>query len=137
MPPAIRGANSLLDGLPRLRAAALPFLRKTASVLSLARPVEGPLSAAMRNIVPIVRYVSRRRDTVAAWFSNTGDLGSSRDAVGYFARFFVSFEPGTALGVHGQFQNNSYTRPHDAANNQPYSGYPRLEPYQPKQRSEP
>jgi phospholipid/cholesterol/gamma-HCH transport system substrate-binding protein len=137
VPATVRSANSLLDGVPELRQVALPFLSETSGVLSLARPAEGPLSVAMRNLVPIVRFLSRRRDTIAAWFSNTGDLGSHRDSTGYFARFFVSFEPGSGFGTKGQFQNNSYTRPHDAAHNQPYSGYPRLMPYQPKQGGTP
>ena len=91
----------------------------------------GPLGAALRNLQPIGRFLSARRDTFAAWFANTGDLGSHHDDKGYFARFFLGFEPGTALGAPGDFQNNSYTRPHDAADNQPYRGYEELRPYDP------
>jgi phospholipid/cholesterol/gamma-HCH transport system substrate-binding protein len=137
VPSTVRSANALLDGIPELKRVALPFLSETRDVLGLARPAEGPLSVALRNVVPIVRFLSQRRDTIAAWFSNTGDLGSHRDATGYFARFFVSFEPGTGLGTKGQFRNNSYTQPQDAAHNQPYSGYQRLKPYQPKKEGTP
>jgi phospholipid/cholesterol/gamma-HCH transport system substrate-binding protein len=131
--PAVAGdADRLLAALPGLERVALPFLDRTATVLRMARPVVGPFGDALRNLQPIAKYLADRRDTFAAWFSNTGDLGSSRDAKGYFARFFVGFDPTTALGIPGgNFKNNSYTQPHDALDNQPYSGYPRLEPYDP------
>jgi hypothetical protein len=72
-----------------------------------------------------------RRDAFTSWFSNTADLGASRDAKGYFARFFIFIDPGTAFGYPGNFRNDAYTQPGDAANNGPYSGYPRLLPYTP------
>jgi phospholipid/cholesterol/gamma-HCH transport system substrate-binding protein len=131
VPPTVSSANSVLAGLPRLEPAATRFLGTAARVVRLIRPVDGPLGDALRNFYPIARFLSARRDTFAAWFSNTGDLGAGRDAKGHFARFFVGFEPGTATGTKGNFENNSYTRPHDAAHNRPYSGYPRLRPYNP------
>src|SRR5206468_12363724 len=130
--PAARSANPVLTGLEPFDRVALPFLKHTDHVLGLAAPAAGPLSAALRNLQPIVKYLSERRTAVAAWFTNTGDLGSSRDAKGYFARFFVGLEPGTAFGLPGAFQNNSYTPPNDALANHPYSGFPRLMPYDPE-----
>jgi ABC-type transporter Mla subunit MlaD len=131
VPGTVRGANRFLRAVPNLHGIVTRFLNGATTAIRLVRSVDGPLGDALRNVEPIARFVAVRRDTVAAWFSNTGDLGSSRDAKGFFARFFVGFEPGTAFGARGNFQNNSYTRPHDAAGNQPYSGYPRLQPYDP------
>jgi phospholipid/cholesterol/gamma-HCH transport system substrate-binding protein len=129
VPPAARSANAVLRGLPAFNRTALPFLDHTDRVLGLAAPAAEPLTAAFRNLQPIVKYLSDRRTAVAAWFTNTGDLGASSDSKGHFARFFVGFEPGTAFGLPGTFQNNAYTGPDDALANRPYSGFPRLMPY--------
>jgi phospholipid/cholesterol/gamma-HCH transport system substrate-binding protein len=131
VPPAARSANGVLAGLGAFNKAALPFLDHTDRVLGLAAPAAEPLSAALRNLQPIIKYLSDRRTSVAAWFTNTGDLGAGSDSKGHFARFFVGLEPGTAFGFPGTFQNNAYTGPNDAAANRPYSGYPRLMPYNP------
>jgi ABC-type transporter Mla subunit MlaD len=131
VPAATRSMDTLLAGLPAVRRQAGPALGAARTVLDLARSTAGPLGDAVRNVEPIARYLSARRRTVAAWFSNTGDLGSNRDAKGYFARFFVSFELGTAFGLPGNFENNAYTGPNDAASNRPDGGYPRLHGYDP------
>jgi ABC-type transporter Mla subunit MlaD len=129
--PVVGDADTVLAGVPRLYRQALPFLRQATAVMRLAQPVAGPLGAALRNLTPIATYLSARRSAFAAWFTNTGDLGSHRDAKGYFARFFVGFDPETSFGAPSSFQTNAYTGPNDAAANRPYSGYPRLEPYNP------
>ena len=129
VPPAARSANGVLAGLPTFNRTALPFLDHTDRVLGLAVPAAEPLSVALRNLQPIVKYLSDRRTSVAAWFTNTGDLGASSDSKGHFARFFVGLEPGAAFGLSGTVQNNSYTGPNDALANRPYSGFPRLMPY--------
>ena len=87
-------------------------------------------------VAAVAGFLSDRREAFASWFSNTGDLGSHRDAKGHFARFFLFAEPGTALGQPGNFQNNAYTQPGDALANQPYSGFPRLEPFDPETNQE-
>src|SRR3954447_12064502 len=132
VPPAARSANGVLGGLRSFNRTALPFLDHTDRVLDLAAPAAQPLSAGFRNLQPIVKYLSDRRTAVAAWFTNTGDLGASADSKGHFARFFVGLEPGTAFGLPGTFQNNAYTGPNDALSNRPYSGFPRLMPYNPE-----
>jgi ABC-type transporter Mla subunit MlaD len=132
VPSAARSANGVLRGLPAFNRTALPFLDHTDRVLGLAAPAAQPLSAAFRNLQPIVKYLSDRRTAVASWFTNTGDLGASSDSKGHFARFFVGLDPGTALGFPGAFQNNAYTGPNDALSNRPYSGFPRLMPYNPE-----
>jgi phospholipid/cholesterol/gamma-HCH transport system substrate-binding protein len=132
LPAAAGDADRLLARVPELERVATPFLADAEATLKLAAPVSGPLSDALRNAEPIAGFLSDRREAFAAWFSNTADLGSHRDAKGYFARFFVGFEPSTAFGLPGgNYRNNSYTGPGDAADPQPYSGYPRLEPYDP------
>ena len=131
VPPAARSANGVLAGLGTFNQTALPFLDHTDRVLNLAAPAAQPLSAALRNFQPIVKYLADRRTAVAAWFTNTGDLGASSDSKGHFARFFVGIDPGSAFGLPGTFQNNAYTGPDDALSNPPYSGFPRLMPYNP------
>jgi hypothetical protein len=134
LPPAAEDADRLLAGIPQLETVAAPFLRSTVTTLELAAPVAEPLSNALRNIEPVAGYLSDRKEAFAAWFSNTADLGSHRDAKGYFARFFVGFEPTTALGLPGgAYEENAYTGPGDALDPQAYSGYSRLEPYDPYQ----
>jgi phospholipid/cholesterol/gamma-HCH transport system substrate-binding protein len=131
VPPAARNANGVLAGLGTFNQTALPFLDHTDRVLKLAAPAAGPLSADLRNLQPIVKYLSDRHTAVASWFTNTGDLGASSDSKGHFARFFVGIEPGAAFGLPGTVQNNAYTAPNDALANRPFSGFPRLMPYNP------
>ena len=60
--------------------------------------------------------------------------GSHGDAKGNWARFFVTFDRSTLTGTPSDAPpGNSYTKPGDAAHNEPYQpgGYPRLEPYWP------
>jgi len=132
LPPIAGDVDHLLAAAPELERASGPFLTEVGAALEAARPATGPLQAALRNAEPVANYLSERKRPFAAWFSNTGDLGSSRDAKGYFARFFVGFEPGTGLGLPGgNYESNAYTGPDDALDPQPYSGYPRLLPYDP------
>jgi phospholipid/cholesterol/gamma-HCH transport system substrate-binding protein len=131
VPPAARSANGVLAGLGAFNQTALPFLDHTDRVLKLAAPAAGPLSADLRNLQPIVKYLSDRHTAVASWFTNTGDLGASSDSKGHFARFFVGLEPGAAFDLPGTVQNNAYTGPNDALANRAFSGFPRLMPYNP------
>jgi phospholipid/cholesterol/gamma-HCH transport system substrate-binding protein len=134
LPPIAEDADALLAGIPQLETVATPFLSSVTTTLKLAEPLTEPLTDALRNVEPVARYLSARKEAFAAWFSNTADLGSHRDAKGYFARFFVGFEPTTASGTPGgDYEVNSYTGPKDALDPQPYSGYERLEPYDPYQ----
>src|SRR5205823_3267830 len=80
--------------------------------------------------VTMARYLAPRSDTIAAWFANTADLGLHGDAKGSWARFFIFADPQSAVGARTTLGANSYTRPGDAADNQPYrpGDYPRLQP---------
>jgi virulence factor Mce-like protein len=131
LPPVTRAAAPAIDGLPAFNRAALPLLALARTILTLTQPVSLSLPPALRNLVTIAGFLAAHRREIAAWFSNTADLGSNRDSKGYFARFFLFIDPGTALGFHGNFQNNPYTQPGDAAHNQSYSGYPHLLAYTP------
>jgi hypothetical protein len=100
----------------------------------VALPAVERLSPALANAVPMLRYLGARRDTIAAWFSNTADLGAQGDAKGRWARFFIMLDPSTALGLpSGAPPGNAYTQPHDAKANAPYRAgdFPRLMPYAP------
>jgi hypothetical protein len=129
-----RDAEAILARSGALRAAALPFLSDVRPLLAAATPALGRLEPALANVIPIVRYFEPRWNTIAAWFTNTADLGSHGDAKGDWARFFLFLEPGSALGVPGTTPHNAYTKPDDAASNQPYRAgdYPRLQPYAPE-----
>ncbi|UJA21048.1 MCE family protein [Thermoleophilia bacterium SCSIO 60948] len=132
LPAVSADAERVLAAAPALERDGVPFLAAAAGTLGLAGGAGDPLADAMRNGQPIGRYLSDRRHAFAAWFSNTGDLGSHRDDKGYFARFFVGFDPNTATGAPGgRYDTNAYTGPRDAESPQPYSGYPRLEPFDP------
>jgi phospholipid/cholesterol/gamma-HCH transport system substrate-binding protein len=132
LPPVAHDANDVIARLPSFNAAVVPFLATAQRVLSLAQDPVVALGPALRNLVTIMQYLSPRANTFAAWFSNTAGIGASGDSKGKFARFSIFIEPGTAYGFHsGLFENNPYTQPNDAANNQPYSGYPHLTAYYP------
>ena len=132
LPPIAGDVDHLLAAAPELERASGPFLTEVGAALEAAEPAAEPLQAALRNAEPVAGFLSDRKRAFAAWFSNTGDIGATRDAKGYFARFFVGFEPGTGLGLPGgNYDTNAYTGPDDALDPQPYSGYPRLMPYDP------
>jgi phospholipid/cholesterol/gamma-HCH transport system substrate-binding protein len=131
LPPTLSAARSLIAHGPALQAAAEPALSEARAVLPLAGPALRRLGPALADIVPMVRYIAPRANTVAAWFANTADLGSHGDAKGKWARFFVLMDPSTAAGAGPAPPANSYTTPDDAARNQPYrpGDYPRLLPF--------
>jgi phospholipid/cholesterol/gamma-HCH transport system substrate-binding protein len=132
LPPVTGGANTLLDRLPSFDDSVVPFLAALRPVLALLDPTGVALGPALRNLVTIAAYLSARKNTFTAWFANTEGLGQQGDAKGKFARFFIFMEPGTSSGIKGgDYQSNPYTAPNDALHNEPYSGYPRLEPYNP------
>jgi phospholipid/cholesterol/gamma-HCH transport system substrate-binding protein len=134
LPPVTRDAEAILARSRPLRAATLPFLRHVRPLLGSATPVLGRLEPALANVIPMLRYFAPRWNTIAAWFTNTADLGSHGDAKGAWARFFLFLEPGSALGLPGTTPHNAYTGSGDAASNQPYrrGDYPRLTPYAPR-----
>jgi phospholipid/cholesterol/gamma-HCH transport system substrate-binding protein len=139
--PAADDLRTLLSRLPAFADHALPFLDRALPIVNAARPVARGLAPSLANLVPIARYLEPRRNTIAAWFANTDDLGLNGDSKGKWARFFLFIEPGTGFGLPGTsensgnaFRNNAYTKPDDAAHNEPHEpgDYPRLLPFEPK-----
>jgi len=128
LPPVARDAERVLAGAGRLRRAADPVLDRTPAVLEQAGPVSELAEPALANLTTIVRYFAPRKRTIAAWFSNTAAIGTNGDAKGRWARFFVFFDPATVLGLRDGLPTNAYTKPDDAADNQPYrpGDFPRL-----------
>ncbi|MEA2125111.1 MAG: phospholipid/cholesterol/gamma-HCH transport system substrate-binding protein [Solirubrobacteraceae bacterium] len=127
--PVLRDASALTADLPALRRAADPVLAEARRLLPVAGPALARLGPALANVVPMVRYLAPRTDTITAWFANTSALGQNGDSKGRWARFLVMLEPATALGLPGgDPEGNSYTRPGDARDNQPYrpGDFPRL-----------
>ena len=128
VPPAARDLRVVLARAATLRRAAVPVLARARPVLAAAAPVARRLGPAMRNVVTMARYFEPRKNTIAAWFSNTASLGDNGDAKGKWARFFIFADPATATGGRTTLGENAYTRPDDAAHNAPYrpGDYPRL-----------
>jgi phospholipid/cholesterol/gamma-HCH transport system substrate-binding protein len=126
--PALRDARALVADLPELRRAATPVLAAARRLLPAAGPALARLGPDLANVVPIVRYLAPRTDTITAWFANTSALGQNGDSKGRWARFFVMLDPASALGSPGAPPGNSYTRPGDARDNQAYrpGDFPRL-----------
>jgi phospholipid/cholesterol/gamma-HCH transport system substrate-binding protein len=134
LPPVLRSARVLVARGPRLERDARPTLAAARAVLPVAEPAVRLLGPALANAVPMMRFLAPRANTTAAWFTNTADLGSNGDAKGKWARFFLFTDQATASGVPaGAPAGNTYTKPDDAAHNDPYhpGDFPRLMPYGP------
>jgi phospholipid/cholesterol/gamma-HCH transport system substrate-binding protein len=134
LPAVSAAASQVLARAGAIRSSVLPALAAVRSLSAPASTVLARLGPDLADIVPVAQYLGPRGRTIAAWFANTADLGSHGDAKGDWARFFVTFDPATLLGLpSGAPPGNSYTAPGDAANNAPYrsGGYPRLMPYSP------
>jgi phospholipid/cholesterol/gamma-HCH transport system substrate-binding protein len=137
LPPVLRSARALVDRGPVLERAARPALTAARSLLPVAAPAVRLLGPALANAVPMMRFLAPRANTAAAWFANTADLGSHGDAKGKWARFFLFTDQATATGAPaGPPPGNTYTKPGDAAHNQPYrpGDFPRLMPFGPALR---
>lgn len=133
-PSVTTSLNRVLDQGDAIRRTAMPGLAALAAVATPGRQALTQLGPALADLVPVAQYLGPRANTIAAWFANTADLGSSGDAQGKWARFFILLDPSTAVGIKpGAPPGNSYTPPGDAAHNAPYQsgGYPRLLPYSP------
>jgi phospholipid/cholesterol/gamma-HCH transport system substrate-binding protein len=133
LPATVTAARTTIAAGPQLLTAVAPALKAARALLPVASPAVRRLGPALANMVPMARYLEPRANTIAAWFSNTADLGSHGDAKGDWARFLVMFDPATATGAAPGPAGNSYTAPNDAAHNAPYrpGDYPRLVPFGP------
>jgi phospholipid/cholesterol/gamma-HCH transport system substrate-binding protein len=134
LPQTTAAANTVLAQTPAIEREVLPALTLLHRLAGPGQTALSLLGPALADIVPVAQYLAPRGRTIAAWFSNTADLGSHGDAKGDWARFFVLFDPSTLTGSRsGPPPGNSYTAPGDAADNQPYrpGGYQRLMPYSP------
>jgi phospholipid/cholesterol/gamma-HCH transport system substrate-binding protein len=134
LPATSSAVERILSGAGAVQRDVVPALHRMMSLAAPAETAVGELGPTLADLVPVARYLGPRGRTIAAWFSNTADLGSHGDAKGDWARFFVMFDPSTLTGsTQGAPSGNSYTAPGDAAANQPYrpGGYPRLMPYSP------
>ena len=127
--PVLRDADALAADLPALRRAALPVLAQARTLLPVAAAALDRAGPDLANLVPMVRYLAPRADTITAWFANTSALGQNGDSKGRWARFLVMMDPATATGSPGGAPaGNAYTQPGDARDNQPYKpgDFPRL-----------
>jgi phospholipid/cholesterol/gamma-HCH transport system substrate-binding protein len=134
LPAVLRSAQLLIARGPALERAGRPALSAARALLPVAGPAVRLLGPALANAVPMVRFLAPRANTAAAWFTNTADLGSNGDAKGKWARFFLFTDQATSSGAPaGAPAGNTYTKPNDAAHNEPYhpGDFPRLMPYGP------
>lgn len=131
LPPALADTATVLRNAPALQRTARPALKGLDQAIAPGVQATKALAPALANAVPMVRYVDDHRQTVAAWFSNTADLGVNGDAKGKWARFFVGFEPSTVLGLPGSPPGNAYSTAGDGTAPKPYASgdFPRLQPY--------
>jgi phospholipid/cholesterol/gamma-HCH transport system substrate-binding protein len=119
--PALRDASALTRDLPALRRAATPVLAAARTLLPVAGAALDRAGPDLANVVPMVRYLAPRNDTITAWFANTSALGQNGDSKGRWARFLVMLDPASAVGSPGGApEGNAYTRPGDARHNAPY-----------------
>ncbi|HEX4107806.1 MAG TPA: MlaD family protein [Solirubrobacteraceae bacterium] len=132
-PTSVRDVQVILRRTPALDDAAAPTLTAARRVLPTVAAASAVLGPDLADLVPILNYLQPRANTIAAWFANTADLGSSGDEQGPWARFFVLFDPSSLLDLPGAPAANAYTAPGDAAHNVAYArgGYSRLEPFRP------
>ncbi|MCW3013571.1 MAG: virulence factor Mce [Solirubrobacterales bacterium] len=132
-PAPLAGLGLVLNRAQAVREAALPTLASLQRTLPVLTPTVRALGPALANVVPMLDYLAPRSRTIAAWFTNTDDLGRGGDAKGRWARFFVGLDPHTGFGVKGGPAQNPYTQPGDAAANQAYAAgdFPQLKPFQP------
>jgi phospholipid/cholesterol/gamma-HCH transport system substrate-binding protein len=134
LPAVTTSADAILSRASAISAEVVPALRRAEALAAPARGALAILGPVLADVVPVAQYLAPRGNTIAAWFSNTADLGSHGDAKGDWARFFVMFDPSTLLGLRGGAPaGNAYTAPGDSAHNQAYAagGYQRLMPYAP------
>jgi phospholipid/cholesterol/gamma-HCH transport system substrate-binding protein len=127
--------------------SGLPTLRKLLRVVVLGGPSVPGLEAAVRNLVPLLRYAAPRSRGIVSFFSNLDSVTAHGDADGAWARFAILFDPGELtdnpepatcypeddVPVNTGFCQNAYPKPGDAADPEPYEpgSHPHLKPYKP------
>jgi phospholipid/cholesterol/gamma-HCH transport system substrate-binding protein len=123
-------AAVVLARLPELERVGVPSLGRAEGVVRGSRPIARSLQPFVANLVPVTGYLAARRAGLSAFVAHTDDLTGARPGRGAAARTFTIDERGTAAGRAGDFRNNAYTQPGDAAHPRPYQpgSYPRLRP---------
>ncbi len=76
------------------QVSGLPTLRKLLRVVVLGGPSVPGLEAAVRNLVPLLRYAAPRSRGIVSFFSNFDWVTAHGDADGAWARFAILFDPG-------------------------------------------
>jgi ABC-type transporter Mla subunit MlaD len=146
----------VLDDLPAVAAdsvdvtsglSGIPALRKTLEVVNLVEPSIEGIEAQTLNLVPVLRYLAARRESLGAFFANMAAVTAHGDRLGKWARFAILFEPGELLDrplpatcrpeddvtPNLGLCYNAYPAPGDARDNEPYEpgSYERLKPFDP------
>jgi phospholipid/cholesterol/gamma-HCH transport system substrate-binding protein len=129
------------------QVSGLPTLRKILRVVVLSGPSVPGLEAAVRNLVPLLRYAAPRSRGIVSFFSNLDSVTAHGDPDGAWARFAILFDPGELsdnpepatcrpeddIPVNTGFCQNAYPKPGDATDPEPYEpgSYPHLKPFTP------
>ncbi len=140
-----------IEGLPRFRRGIAPLINTTRKSLALATPVIDRLQPAVRNLVPLLRYLAPRSNGVASFFSTLSSVTAHGDDRGRWVRFNMNIVPPEALGqtapgvcapeddipaVNLGVCSNAYPKPDDALDPEPYlpGEHERLLPWDPPPR---
>src|SRR4051794_23572440 len=133
LPKTASAADRLMTALPSVERSALPAFATARHDLPAIDSAVRALGPALRDTIPMLRYLAPRANTIAAWFSNTDALGQNGDVKGRWARFFVGFDPSSGFGLPRGPPGNSYTEPGDAAHSSGFrpGDFPHLMPFRP------
>lgn len=116
--------------------SGVPTMRELLKVVRLVGPSVPGIEATARNLVPLIQYTAARTDEIGGYFAKARAATQSRDSIGHWIRTAAVFDD--ELGMDSPSTNcpmticfNAFPEPGDAANPQPGSTYPRLEPFDP------
>lgn len=86
---AAPNVKALFRALPRLRAPALRALPATTRLLDRARPLVVQLHPALRDLVPLVEWLTINRREVAAWITKLATAAQASNQSGHYARILI------------------------------------------------
>ncbi|MGH2981128.1 MAG: hypothetical protein ACRDKV_03675, partial [Solirubrobacterales bacterium] len=86
---AAPNVKALFRALPRLRAPALRALPATTRLLDSAHPLVLRLHPALRDLVPVVEWLTAYRRELAAWFAKLAAIAQSSNQSGHMTRILI------------------------------------------------
>ena len=86
LPTVLTETRRITEGLPRLRADAVPILEEFRPVLESMQPLVHSVAPAARNLVPVLDSAAPRGRDLASGFALLGAVGKNKDEVGHYMR---------------------------------------------------